>query len=848
MTTMAAKIPNGVGGNGQTAPIPWAARAGELAAWVKGHTMVRDDAYAEHYIDEEAKLQKRWVRKNLMLERLERHFRAATQQDVAAGSIISLAAMALAPGGESSYTRETVIDVDCHDGKNQTATQRAAFAWFDALAKLSFRPILENSSINSYHLRIVFNQDLETGKARSLMMWVTRDWKDYGLTRAPEVFPKTDTLTADGAGSLSVPLRLFGRCPKYEFWSKVYSGFEWLDDDGSIDWILNTSGDDPSLIPNDAIQYKKQLDQDRKRQHKEIDQDNERPDVARVKDALSYYKNADLHYDDWINIGLSLNNWDATDEVGLKLWVEWSKTSSKHRDGACEKAWGSFTPDCLNGRTIKSLFKSAVDCGWKPKRTSSGGIIESADDPHRLGRIFLSRQSRIVWHRDEFHAWEGSAYRPMPDREINLGVAKVAKQEFDRINPLEVKAWEDRGRTNEWTGRLCARPALRKVGTRLIGDISLAIGSETLLSGRVDPPSWLIDNPPFPATDVLPTLNALVHLPSYVEGKAGAVVKPTPDFFCSYALNYGFDPNAPEPREWLKFLDSIWPKADGSELALQQWMGYLLTLDKRQHKMALLIGPPRSGRGTICRIIEKMIGPANVAHPKLSGLATLFGAECLIGKPVAIIGDARQSNRGDWALALENILGITGDDGATIARKNKTDWTGDLTTRLMLISNELPKFPDQSGAIATRPLLLRFEESFLGREDKDLDAKLEAELPSILLWSIEGWKELRQRGGFLQPASGQALIDQMRDLSSPVGAFVRERCEAKAGNQIPRKDLLQAWKDWCADRNREPGSEETFGRNLRAVCPHLGMTQPHDKQGKKYRAYEGIDILPQSSF
>jgi len=367
MTTMAAKIPNGVGGNGQTAPIPWAARAGELAAWVKGHTMVRDDAYAEHYIDEEAKLQKRWVRKNLMLERLERHFRAATQQDVAAGSIISLAAMALAPGGESSYTRETVIDVDCHDGKNQTATQRAAFAWFDALAKLSFRPILENSSINSYHLRIVFNQDLETGKARSLMMWVTRDWKDYGLTRAPEVFPKTDTLTADGAGSLSVPLRLFGRCPKYEFWSKVYSGFEWLDDDGSIDWILNTSGDDPSLIPNDAIQYKKQLDQDRKRQHKEIDQDNERPDVARVKDALSYYKNADLHYDDWINIGLSLNNWDATDEVGLKLWVEWSKTSSKHRDGACEKAWGSFTPDCLNGRTIKSLFNRPWTADGSPR-------------------------------------------------------------------------------------------------------------------------------------------------------------------------------------------------------------------------------------------------------------------------------------------------------------------------------------------------------------------------------------------------------------------------------------------------------------------------------------------------
>jgi len=377
----------------------------------------------------------------------------------------------------------------------------------------------------------------------------------------------------------------------------------------------------------------------------------------------------------------------------------------------------------------------------------------------------------------------------------------------------------------------------------LIGDIALAIGSETLLSGTVEPPAWLIENPPFPAVDALPTLNALVHLPGYVEGKPGAIVKPTPDFFCPYALDYGFNSKAPEIDALHKFLTSVWPADGESYLALQEWLGYLLTLDKSQHKMALLIGPPRSGRGTICRLIRKLIGASNVASPTLSGLATQFGAECLIGKPVAIIGDARQSNRSDWAVALERILGITGDDSMTIDRKNKTAWTGDLTTRLILVSNELPKFPDQSGAIATRPLVFKFTESFLGREDKDLDAKLEAELPSILLWAIEGWKRLHQRGHFLQPSAGKDLIDQLRDLSSPVGAFVRERCEIKAGNQVARSNLFKVWKDWCADKNREPGSEDTFGRNLRAVCPYLGMTQPYDAQGKRYRAYEGIGLL-----
>ncbi len=358
----------------------------------------------------------------------------------------------------------------------------------------------------------------------------------------------------------------------------------------------------------------------------------------------------------------------------------------------------------------RSIDKAIRDCTaiYEPKpkpgaKPSSNGkhirVNEAADDPHRLGRIFLksrcehSRRRTLVYHRGEFHVWEGSAYRPFPDHEVNAITGKISKQEFDRLNRLAIEAWEKRGRKDD-KDKDCDPPIAHKVGTRLIGDISQAIRGETILAGTVDPPTWLIDNPPFPAVDVLPTLNALVHLPSYVEGKPGAIVKPTPDFFCPYALDYEFNPKAPEIDALHKFLVSVWPADGESYLALQEWLGYLLTLDKSQHKLALLIGPPRSGRGTICRLIKKLIGASNVANPTLSGLATPFGAECLIGKPVAIIGDARQSNRSDWAIALERILGITGDDSMTIARKNKVDWTGDLTTRLILVSNELPRFPD----------------------------------------------------------------------------------------------------------------------------------------------------------
>ncbi len=366
--------------------IPWVDRALELATWSLTHNVVRTDAYLEHFIDEESKLDRRWVNQPLTLERIARHFRAATQEDVKRGDIISLAALALDSSGISSVARELTIDVDCHDavkGK-PAATQQAALAWYEAAKKIGFSPILENSSVNSYHLRIVFNQDVEAGKVRTLGLWITRDWKDHGLACPPEIFPKSDMLNGPGLpGSYGTPIRLFGRCPKYEFWSAIYNCSKWLNDNESIEIILNTNGDDPGLIPDEAVQYKKQLDNDRKRRREDIDQDDERPDVARVEEALSFIRDADT-YDDWFHRGVELNSWDSSD-IGLNLWIEWSKQSDKFRDGECEKLWNTFTPDVHNGRTIRSLFKAAVDNGWEPKpadnapRFSNFGTFKTKD-------------------------------------------------------------------------------------------------------------------------------------------------------------------------------------------------------------------------------------------------------------------------------------------------------------------------------------------------------------------------------------------------------------------------------------------------------------------------------------
>lgn len=257
----------------------------------------------------------------------------------------------------------------------------------------------------------------------------------------------------------------------------------------------------------------------------------------------------------------------------------------------------------------------------------------------------------------------------------------------------------------------------------------------------------------------------------------------------------------------------------------------------------MLIGPPRSGKGVITRIIHKLVGEANTVAPTLAGLATNFGLWPLLGKSVAIISDARMSGRVDSSIVCERLLSISGEDALTVDRKNLQPVTGKLPTRLMIVSNELPRFADASGALAGRMLILRLEQSFYGREDQGLTDTLLGELPGILLWAIAGWARLQTRGHFVQPASGDGLRQQMQDITSPVGEFVRTCCQIDPAFTVSIGEIFAAWKTWCDRAGRKHvGTEQMLGRDLLACVPTLRRTQPRDATGGRYRAYDGIRV------
>ncbi len=112
-----------------------------------------------------------------------------------------------------------------------------------------------------------------------------------------------------------------------------------------------------------------------------------------------------------------------------------------------------------------------------------------------------------------------------------------------------------------------------------------------------------------------------------------------------------------------------------------------------------IVGPKRSGKGTIARVLRELIGPNNTCSPTLAGLGTPFGLQPLLHKRLAIVSDARLSGRTDSAIVTERLLSISGEDAQDIARKYRNSICVRLPVRFMILTNELPRLNDPSGAL-----------------------------------------------------------------------------------------------------------------------------------------------------
>jgi putative DNA primase/helicase len=231
---------------------------------------------------------------------------------------------------------------------------------------------------------------------------------------------------------------------------------------------------------------------------------------------------------------------------------------------------------------------------------------------------------------------------------------------------------------------------------RKIADLLEALSAILLLADNTDQPGWLSGR----ASGAIVSLaNGLLDIASR------QLQAHSPLYFNQTAVPFAYEPDAPSPQRWLDFLEQLWPQEPEAIDVLGEWFGYVISGRLDLHKIMLMVGPTRGGKGVIARVLTALVGRQNVAGPTLNSLGGDFGLAPLIGRPLAIISDARFGGKGA-NIVVERLLSISGEDTLTVNRKYRDQWTGKLPFRLHVISNELPKLGDASTAIVGRIVLL----------------------------------------------------------------------------------------------------------------------------------------------
>jgi putative DNA primase/helicase len=458
-------------------------------------------------------------------------------------------------------------------------------------------------------------------------------------------------------------------------------------------------------------------------------------------------------------------------------------------------------------------------------------LILDQSDPMQCARELMNARYTIEGsktlhrHRSIFWQWNGSYSRSMEEEAMRSEIWDFLDKGFRCVKGNN--------------GNMLTVPF--KPNSAITSNVMDALNAVSKLDSCIEPPAWLSasNNLP-PANEFFACGNGLLHLPT------GDLYPPTPDYFNLNASTVLFDPNAPPPDFWFKFLSELWSDDEEAKQLLQDWFGYMLTSDTSQQKILLMVGPPRGGRGTIGRVLRALLGQDSVGGPTMSSLGDQFGLEPLLTKTLAIVSDARIGARTDKSMIVERLLSISGEDALTVARKFISALTVKLPTRFMILTNELLALTDSSGAFANRLVILMMEVSFLGRENPKLTDQLICQLPGILNWAIEGYRRLMQRGYFVQPRSSLKAVEDIEMLASPVKAFVRERCDLAPGLWQSVDDLWGAYQWWLEDQHgsksrHDPGSKNWFSRNLNAAVPGLKDSKRTIGEVRK-QCYEGIGL------
>lgn len=398
-----------------------------------------------------------------------------------------------------------------------------------------------------------------------------------------------------------------------------------------------------------------------------------------------------------------------------------------------------------------------------------------------LRRVFpqTSKRWSLGFWQGVFYEWLGPHWVPLADGEIEK----------------ELRLWlaEDC-----WFLDLVSsgpRPAPVKPNNNAVREIEGALRSLTWQDGNTNH-GWQMPKPPF--ANPIPVRNGILDLNTL------DLHPHSPWLFNTVSADADWEPDAPDlldtfAGEWLvSALDG-----DAQVPMVQEMLGYLLSARTDAQKGFMIIGPKRSGKGTLGRVIGAMLG-GNLASVSTRSFAGTFGRQGLLDKTVCLMPDMRVDKNTDMGALAETILTITGEDHVEVQRKNKTPITMKLGVRFLMLSNSVPRLRDADGVLYSRIHFMRMPISNYGKEDPGLIGKVWAQPSAWLKFAVEGIKRLEsQNMHFTVSDVTEAIQGRAEARLDPVGCWIRDSVNitGDVSDVVSMADLWESFDEFAESNN-----------------------------------------------
>ena len=293
-------------------------------------------------------------------------------------------------------------------------------------------------------------------------------------------------------------------------------------------------------------------------------------------------------------------------------------------------------------------------------------------------------------------------------------------------------------------------------------------------------------------------------------------------------------PESGEPVVWLRFLAEAVNGDNEVVRFLQQWAGYCLTGETREHALAFVYGPGGNGKSVFLNTLVAILGDyaATAAMETFTAsrndrhsteLAMLRGARLVTASETE---EGRQ-----WAEA--KVKQMTGGDMITARFMRQDNFTFRPQFKLTIAGNHAPALNTVDDAMRRRlnvvPFVTKPEVP-----DPTLEKKMEAEHGQILAWAIAGCLDW-QANGLLRPDAVKVATADYFENQDLFGQWLEERCIRGVAKWEQPTHLYTNWSEFARAAGDGPGSMVTFSDRLQTRGFVKGKTGG-------IRVYRGLEL------